>query len=501
MTCQLPPRPNLDRLKSQAKALLKAHKDASGDAAHRLSALPRFADASPQHILEADLSLQEAQHVVALEYGLASWSELRSRVASGKANEEQPAVVKQDDAVWLRGVPSERPLKNMPHCDGVYACMRVLLKSVDVDEQYLSGNVFAALTGQPFRFWFDPNFSSCLGYTCEAPVGVILAEALGFACTFHAGSYGDASWFDIYQKKRTLDQALVDSAWQQLQQEIDSGHPVVLFGGQPEVDPKAGPIVVTGYSAERDLVYYLPHHLWHAPDAWDESKPRCKQGIREEGLLGRARPNETNWIGTGFAPGQGMGGAAVCFFALGDLQKQPTQHEVAVTALTRAAGLIEGNLIDEQRPERRSGVKALDLLAAAFEQSGDHYDNGEKQTPWSKMGESDWWYAMETLVVPEYRAVGAAFIEECANGFGDFTTAQRTELSKAHACAQESVTGFRQLWNHFQAVGSLESYDDHVNTINQAFANQSFRHEAARIVRDIIRAESQTAEYLRASLG
>ena len=81
MSKQLPPHPNLEQLKKQAKDLRKAHGSADADAAARIKGhLPRLADSSVQETLESDLSLQEAQHVIAREYGCKHWEMLQAVV-------------------------------------------------------------------------------------------------------------------------------------------------------------------------------------------------------------------------------------------------------------------------------------------------------------------------------------------------------------------------------------------------------------------------------------
>ena len=81
MSRRLPPKPSLEQLKKQAKDLLKAHKSADSGAATRIRAcLPRLSEASEEDILAGDLSLQEAQHVLACEYGFRSWNWLQAVV-------------------------------------------------------------------------------------------------------------------------------------------------------------------------------------------------------------------------------------------------------------------------------------------------------------------------------------------------------------------------------------------------------------------------------------
>ena len=74
---QLPPNPSLENLKKQAKGLLKAHRDQDSEVIEYVQRhLPRLADASAQEVLASKLSLQEAQLVVAREYGFPSWPKL-----------------------------------------------------------------------------------------------------------------------------------------------------------------------------------------------------------------------------------------------------------------------------------------------------------------------------------------------------------------------------------------------------------------------------------------
>ena len=78
---QLPPNPSLEHLKSQAKQLLKAHKEGSLDALQRIRAFfPKRSDATDTEIQNAEFGLQDAQLVIAREYGFASWTRLKEEV-------------------------------------------------------------------------------------------------------------------------------------------------------------------------------------------------------------------------------------------------------------------------------------------------------------------------------------------------------------------------------------------------------------------------------------
>ncbi len=78
---QLPPNPSLEHLKSQAKQLLKGHKEGSVDALQRIrSFFPKLSDATDAEIQDAAFGLQDAQLTIAREYGFASWTRLKQDV-------------------------------------------------------------------------------------------------------------------------------------------------------------------------------------------------------------------------------------------------------------------------------------------------------------------------------------------------------------------------------------------------------------------------------------
>jgi len=76
-------RPHLDQLKKQAKELLGKYKN--GDAAAFASIrenVPRLADKSDGDIAAARFVLQDAQHVIAREYGFSTWDDLASAITT-----------------------------------------------------------------------------------------------------------------------------------------------------------------------------------------------------------------------------------------------------------------------------------------------------------------------------------------------------------------------------------------------------------------------------------
>ena len=73
----LPPQPDLDHLKNEAKALRKAHQQRDPAVCAVLRHLRRFRDTGDEEILSADVPLTEVQFALAMEYGFDSWQELR----------------------------------------------------------------------------------------------------------------------------------------------------------------------------------------------------------------------------------------------------------------------------------------------------------------------------------------------------------------------------------------------------------------------------------------
>jgi hypothetical protein len=100
----LPPRPDFDQLRHQAKDLLKAHRSRDPEAIGRIQAShPRFAGAPAEAVRAARLTLSGAQLVIAREYGFASWPKLKAHVESVRAQAADPLeAIKQafmaDDA-------------------------------------------------------------------------------------------------------------------------------------------------------------------------------------------------------------------------------------------------------------------------------------------------------------------------------------------------------------------------------------------------------------------
>jgi type II secretory ATPase GspE/PulE/Tfp pilus assembly ATPase PilB-like protein len=80
MPRSLPSHPSVRFLQKEAKDLLKAHKGGDSSCCPTLRYHFRFSRAADEEILKAEVSLQEVQHALALDYGLKSWKELKAHV-------------------------------------------------------------------------------------------------------------------------------------------------------------------------------------------------------------------------------------------------------------------------------------------------------------------------------------------------------------------------------------------------------------------------------------
>lgn len=69
---------NLDNLREQAKLLVRWHREGNYSVGGRIRRLPRYCELTDVQILALKFPLREAQEVIALEAGYASWPELKA---------------------------------------------------------------------------------------------------------------------------------------------------------------------------------------------------------------------------------------------------------------------------------------------------------------------------------------------------------------------------------------------------------------------------------------
>ncbi len=406
--------------------------------------------------------------------------------------------MREGTRVWISGVPQERQVEG-PHHDGLLSALRAALVFRGIEEQDLDDVSLLALSGAAFRFWFRPDWAPCTGYTCEEPPGVVAAQTLGFDYYWREG--GDAGRAHFGEPLR-LEARVVASAWRELTGELDRGNPVILFGGAPEADWKAGATLVTGYDDARGLVFFVPTADWRPPAPWDEKEEECRLGMAAEGYRARRRPDETNWVGNRYAPGPGclMGGSSVSFFALRGRRRVPSEREVVVAVLRRAADLSRGRLHGARIGDTLSGLPAMETLAAALEQPGDEVECLGVRRSWRQIAQ-EWWHAIDTMSSGGFRRAASRFLQRCADGFGGLSAGQRRGLAEGAKAYGDSGTAMEAFQAHFRTFGALEPQEEEARTVARALSSHQSRTRAAGLIREMRHAEERATVAIEGALG
>lgn len=115
MPLPLPPRPDLQQLRKQAKELLRAFQSGDADALKRFQEhLPDRRPLGGPEGSDEGPTLADAQCVLAREYGFTSWTRLKEHVESALIEDGDPIELlkkafHEDDAVMVRRVLARRP--------------------------------------------------------------------------------------------------------------------------------------------------------------------------------------------------------------------------------------------------------------------------------------------------------------------------------------------------------------------------------------------------------
>lgn len=95
MNKKLPPRPNLEQLRKQAKAIQKGHQASNAKVLSEiLQHHPQWNGKSQAELAKAKFPLSDAQWVIARQYGFKNWRELKAHVESRQNGETNEAAVK-----------------------------------------------------------------------------------------------------------------------------------------------------------------------------------------------------------------------------------------------------------------------------------------------------------------------------------------------------------------------------------------------------------------------
>ncbi|MGC4941423.1 glyoxalase superfamily protein [Kribbella sp. DT2] len=89
--------PKLETYKKQAKLLVRWHREGNFSIGGRIRQLARYRTLSDREALALKFPLTEAQEIIALEEGIASWAELKAGTEAAPSTSEQPET--QDTAV------------------------------------------------------------------------------------------------------------------------------------------------------------------------------------------------------------------------------------------------------------------------------------------------------------------------------------------------------------------------------------------------------------------
>ncbi len=162
---QLPDRPNLDRLKNEAKDLLRAAHAHDASALSRFRILPAYSRFSDAELAGTALALHDAQSVVAREYGAESWNALRERVEELTLDFAGAVDQFLEAATDGRRDRAERLLALHPGIARASFHTALVLGALDVAERHLSDRpALATERGGP-RNWVP------LHYVCYTSVG------------------------------------------------------------------------------------------------------------------------------------------------------------------------------------------------------------------------------------------------------------------------------------------------------------------------------------------
>jgi hypothetical protein len=172
MSRSLPVRAHLGQLKHQAKDVLRAHAKKDSGVCDLLRHLNRFERVSAREILEAPLTLSEAQYALALDYGLPSWDALKKAVLG----RPEPALARTDDAVFVRGLEEAAWGGRHPRQNSVLAAF---VAAASTFGDALDYDLVMATSGAAFRLqhkWCPSSPHAKCGFDCSD----LLARTSGY---------------------------------------------------------------------------------------------------------------------------------------------------------------------------------------------------------------------------------------------------------------------------------------------------------------------------------
>ncbi|HVJ29905.1 MAG TPA: ankyrin repeat domain-containing protein [Gammaproteobacteria bacterium] len=116
----MPQRPHLDVPKRQARELLAAWRSGQRDALDRIRRRhPKFEHADDAAVAAGPFRLSDAQLVIAREYGLKHWTELKQRIGANTLAQELAVAIRADDRAAAAEIVRQEPqLLHIPLVSG-----------------------------------------------------------------------------------------------------------------------------------------------------------------------------------------------------------------------------------------------------------------------------------------------------------------------------------------------------------------------------------------------
>jgi len=216
MSRTLPPRPDFDQLRHQAKDLLRAHRQKDSAACGPLRQLRQFASADDKPMFAAPLALHDAQYALALEYGFSSWNAMKRyiEVVTGR-----PSPVRRDSGrTYISGLETHGIGCKDDHDSSVIACLAGAMAAVgeSFSYPYLLGTSGAAFRVQmQVPNWGPSAACAPCGYDCVPGAMAVTGYRLRCVNMQH-----DGQWLSDGVKEAI---AAVPA-------NIDRGVPIILIG-------------------------------------------------------------------------------------------------------------------------------------------------------------------------------------------------------------------------------------------------------------------------------
>lgn len=216
MSQPLPPRPDLGRIRKQAKALIAAHRDARLDECRALQRLGKYAALSTTAFRAARPSLADAQHALALEHGFGTWAELKREVERRRDRPTRGERIDDGDRRWLSGLEHACWGGITQKQNTIIAAVEAALTLLGTPVDFI---VLMGVSGAAFRLQFADWCNSAPDAT------------QGFDCTVPAlAAYGyDITWY------RGDDPGLALRRARAIAASIDAGRPAIVAGNWGEV--------------------------------------------------------------------------------------------------------------------------------------------------------------------------------------------------------------------------------------------------------------------------